>query len=337
VPDPIRLIADAVLYEGYILWPYRRSAVKNAKRWTFGGVYPEDYSKSGHDDDPWKMQTQCLIEGDRNARVDVRVRFLHVVDRKVARGSGEALVPVDELTVGGERHLSWQEAAEREVGGAFGLVRLAESPARVEIAIPEATTTEPLVDPGGTQVGALVRTSRSLSGTVEIAAEPLRDCVHRLTVAIANTTAWTGATREDALDRTFVSTHTILRAQGAAFASLTGPPEELRDLAAQCETVGTWPVLVGEQGDRTTLLSSPIILEDYPRVAPESPGDLFDGGEIDELLTLNILSLTDEEKREMRDSDPRAREILERTASLSPEQQMRLHGALREFRSLRNA
>ena len=90
-------------------------------------------------------------------------------------------------------------------------------------------------------------------------------------------------------------------------------------------------MLVGEPPDRSTLLASPIILEDYPRVAPESPGDLFDGGEIDQLLTLNILTLSDEEKAEMRESDPRAREILERTEGLSEEDLMRLHGAIREF------
>ena len=70
-------------------------------------------------------------------------------------------------------------------------------------------------------------------------------------------------------------------------------------------------------------------------MAQESPGDLFDGAEIDGLLTLGILSLTDEEKREMRDSDPRAREILERTESLSPEELMRLHGMVREVQSIR--
>ena len=75
------------------------------------------------------------------------------------------------------------------------------------------------------------------------------------------------------------------------------------------------------------MLASPIILEDHPRIAPESPGDLFDGGEIDEMLVLNILALTDEEKAEMRASDPRARAILERTEALTPEQLMRLHGA----------
>ena len=84
-------------------------------------------------------------------------------------------------------------------------------------------------------------------------------------------------------------------------------------------------------GDRSTMLSAPIILEDHPRIAPESPGDLFDGGEIDQLLILNILSLSEAEQREMRDSDPRAREILERCAALGPEDLMRLHGAIREF------
>ncbi|MCW3028142.1 MAG: hypothetical protein JWN81_1353 [Solirubrobacterales bacterium] len=79
------------------------------------------------------------------------------------------------------------------------------------------------------------------------------------------------------------------------------------------------------------MLCSPIILEDHPRIAPESPGDLFDGGEIDQLLILNILSLTDEEKAEMRATDPRAREILERTEALTPDQLMRLHGTIREL------
>ena len=124
----------------------------------------------------------------------------------------------------------------------------------------------------------------------------------------------------------------MLTARGAQFVSLTDPPDRLRAEAEACRNEGTWPVLVGEPGSRDTLLSSPIILEDHPRIAPESPGELFDGGEIDGLLTLNILSLTDEEKAEMRDSDPRTREILERTENLSEEEMMRLHGAIRDLR-----
>ena len=97
---------------------------------------------------------------------------------------------------------------------------------------------------------------------------------------------------------------------------------------------GVWPVLVGEGGDCHTMLASPIILYDYPQVAPESPGDLFDGAEIDEILSLRILAMTDDEKREMRYSDERARQILERTESMPVEQFMKLHGAVRALRPL---
>jgi hypothetical protein len=123
----------------------------------------------------------------------------------------------------------------------------------------------------------------------------------------------------------------LLDADHAHFVSLADPPEDLKAAAAACRNAGTWPVLVGEPGRRSTVLSSPIILEDYPRVAPESPGDLFDGGEIDQLLILNILALTEEEKAEMAASDPRAREILERTEALTLDQLMALHGTIREF------
>ena len=106
-----------------------------------------------------------------------------------------------------------------------------------------------------------------------------------------------------------------------------------RDAAAGCHNVGTWPVLVGEAGERDCMLSSPIILYDYPEIAPESPGDLFDGTEIDEILTLRIMTLTEEEKRAMRGVDERARQILERTETLPVEQLMKMHGAMRSLRS----
>jgi hydrogenase maturation protease len=78
------------------------------------------------------------------------------------------------------------------------------------------------------------------------------------------------------------------------------------------------------------MLVSPIILYDYPAVAPESPGDLFDGAEIDEILSLRILTMTDAEKREARETDPRARALLDRTEALSAADLMRMHGAVRE-------
>jgi hydrogenase maturation protease len=156
-----------------------------------------------------------------------------------------------------------------------------------------------------------------------------------VSVSVANTAQCDGCDRAALLARTFCSTHAVLRAHSGGFVSLADPPDRLHDLAAECRNDGAWPVPVGEPGDRTTMLASPIILEDHPRIAPESPGDLFDGGEIDQMLVLNILSLTDREKDEMRASDPRAREILERTEALTEEQLMRLHGAIREFAEVR--
>jgi hypothetical protein len=323
--DPLRAIADAVLYEGYVLWPYRRSALKNTRRFTFGGVYPPAHS-AAHPDDPSGAQTQVLIEGGPDARLEVRVRFLQVVRRQLSR-SGE---PVDELVVGGERYVSWEEATEREVTAEGMPVSELERSLRLQIAIPAGREEEQLGE------GTIVRTWHGLAGEVAIGAEPLGDDdVHRLTVRVENRTPFTRGTREEALERAFCSTHTILRVQGAALVSAVDPPDGLRAEVEACRNEGAWPVLVGGPGERHTMLSSPIILDEYPRVAPESPGDLFDGGEIDQLLTLNILSLSDEEKAEMRASDPRAREILDRTEALTEEELMRLHGAIRELRVVR--
>ncbi len=171
--DAVRQIADAVLYEGYILWPYRRSATKNQQRWTFGGVYPRAHSE-GRVDDPWMMRTQCLLEAPAGATVEVAVRFLHVVRRQVARVTADGLEPVEELTVGGERHLSWDEAVEREPA----LVPLEldddATSERWPIAIEAGSEREDLLDPSGRRAGAVVRSWEGLEGEIELVAEPAR-------------------------------------------------------------------------------------------------------------------------------------------------------------------
>jgi hydrogenase maturation protease len=327
--DPVRRIADAVLYEGYLLWPYRKSALKNQQRFTFGGVYPPAW------EDRSAMQAQVLLEGPADAEIEVRVRFLHVVQRQVLRiparsapaadaaaelahqHPAEAVClrhaePVEELVAGGERWVSWDEAVERE---------LAPGPIRV----PAGETVEAL--PGG----AIRRSWAALEGDVSLQREVMRSGLSLVTVRIVNTSPWAGGSRADALRQTLCSTHAVLRARGGEWVSPTDPPRRLRAEIAACENVGVWPVLVGAEGDRCTMLAAPIILGDYPAIAPESPGDLFDSGEIDQMLVLNILAMTDDERREMRDSDPRAREILQRTEALSGEEIMRLNGAVREF------
>jgi hypothetical protein len=321
--DPVRAIADAVLYEGYLLWPYGRSALKNQRRWTFGGVHPPAHSRA-HPDDASVMRTACLLEAPADATVEVTVRFLHVVHRQVLDAAGR---PVDALEVDGERHLTWEEATEREIAGVAG--------APLCVAIPAGGAEEPIRGADGRPSGRIVRSWQPVRATLASAVEPVADGVVRVTVECANATPLPADTRAAALARTMCSTHTILRCAEGAFVSMTDPPERLRELAAACANVGTWPVLPGPPGDRSTVLSSPIILEDHPRVAPESPGDLFDGGEIDQLLTLTILSLTEEEREEMRATDPRAREILERTEALTGEELLRLHGRLTDLRGVR--
>ena len=77
------------------------------------------------------------------------------------------------------------------------------------------------------------------------------------------------------------------------------------------------------------MLSSPIILYDHPELAPESPGELYDGTEIDEILTLRTMALSDDEKAEARATDPRAAALLDRVDSMDPQVLARLHGTLR--------
>ena len=299
--DPVRAIADAVLYEGYILWPYRRSALKNQRRFTFGGVYPPRHTER-HPDDPCSMRAEVLVSGGGEVRATVR--FLQIVQRRVHGPDG---APADERVVDGELLQSWQEAVEREI----------TAPGPITIAA------------GSEADGCVLRSWERLDGEAAVEIYPTgRAGVRRLAVIVRNLTDFvSGGSRLDALTRTFCSTHILLRAApGDGFVSLTDPPPELANEAAACRNAGCWPVLVGEPGHTETMLAAPIILEDHPRIAPESPGDMFDGGEIDQLLVLNILALTDEEKAEMAASDPRASEILARVEALTPDQLLALHG-----------
>jgi hypothetical protein len=312
--DEVSRLADAVLYEGHVLWPYRRSSVKNRQRWTFGGVYPRTYAEQSSD--RFVVQTECLLEG-ACPELDVEVRFLHALHRQAA--AGDAREPVDEL----DGYLTWDETTERTVR--LSAVRPGQARSEV-IAVTAGAAIEALSG------GALVRTWEALDGRLEARLDRIAAGLYRARVLLRNTSTWPTAERDSAIRRSMLSAHAVLRARSGRFVSATDPPGELRAATAALRHEGLWPVLVGEEGADETMLASPIILADYARVAPESPGDFFDGGEIDQLLVLNILGLTDDEKRELRAGDPRAREVLERTEAMTPEQLLRLNGAFRELR-----
>ena len=339
-------VVNAVLYEGYILYPYRATARKNRRRFTFGRVYPEAYSRAQLGAEPCSMQTECLVEGFPSATLGITVRFLHPLLRDI----GELSVPmrtmpaadnpdffhvVPELTVDARHYASWQEAVERAVPiPAFTLEELLGQPLTVPFGFPAARTLEPIRDHLGLIAGVIVREQEAVAGVVELSAEPVDLAVTKISVRVINQTPEPrdGFDDNDELVlRTFASTHTILHVRNGAFLSMIDPPDTHAQAAAHCRNLGAWPVLVGDeiQQERDTLVSSPIILYDYPKIAPESPGDLFDSGEIDEILTLRIQTLTDEEKREMRHVDAAARQILERSEAMPSHDLLKLHGVMR--------
>ncbi len=342
-------IAKALLYEGYMLYPYRLSSVKNQQRWNFGVLCPQSYSEAQNGSEAWTMQTECLVEGSPRTGLEIRVRFLQLVARSV----GELTLPMRELLPGevpkfnlvgrlevaGRIYQPWQEAVEREVIlPVCNVDALSQRPLSKPFTFLDGEQFEHLRDGGGPITGVIIREQRTLGGVVEVRSERVGDDLFKVSIRILNTTPFAAkdAVRKDSLMSSLVSTHTVLGVRGGGrFVSLLAPPDRWHEAAASCQNNGTWPVLVGEEGEVDTMLSSPIILYDYPQIAPESAGDLFDGTEIDEILSLRIMTLTDDEKREMSQSDERARQMLERTETMQVEQLMKLHGVLRGLRPLK--
>lgn len=350
-------IANAVLYEGYMLYPYRPSSVKNRQRFNFGVLYPKSYSDAQAGTDEWSMHTECLVEADAGCAVEVRIRFLKMVNRSVwkrtvtglqdAEESGSAeyeAVPM--LEVNGRSYSPWQEAIECEVNvPASDLESLTTAPVRWNFDFPAKEESEILRGELGVRAedgpigGEIRRTQQQLAGLVEVDARRVAEGIFKLRMSVKNVTAFEISSEDSArhsqrdrvLMQSMVSAHTVLGVTAGKFVSLLDPPDNLRELASSCHNAGSWPVLVGAEADRSVMLASPIILYDYPQIAPESPGDLFDGTEIDEILALRIMTMTDSEKLEMRNSDDRARKILERTEALPMEHLMKLHGTLREL------
>jgi len=324
----IAAIANAVLYEGYMLYPYRPSSVKNRQRFNFGVLYPRTYSEAQGGSDAWSTQTECLVEGCSRTALEIKVRFLKLVARVTDSQSQEGNIP----------GCSWQEAVECEVTvPSQSLSAVVSESISCPFSFPAREEVEVLRDESGAAAGRIVRTQGFVQGKIQVRTQQVSNGLFKVNVLLENLTAFEGAAekRDKALMRSLVSAHTLLGVTDGQFVSLLDPPKEFVGWAAACHNVGTWPVLVGAEGERDTMLASPIILYDYPQIAPESPGDLFDGAEIDEILSLRILTMTDDEKREMRNSDERARKMLERTESLPMEHLMKLHGTLRELRSLK--
>jgi len=328
-----RQVADAILYEGYLLYPYRGSARKNQSRFQFGVLMPPAY-RDVDDCEPSASQTECLLECPEDAAVTVFARFLHLQRRQVEAENGAgSFRAVPSVRVDGSEVTTWDEAAEREQRATAPIRALFAGGVDAAFAVPGGESVEMLTDRRGRTVGRLVRRRAALAGMIRLRADRLPGPYGglRLGVTIENHTSPDGPLRrrEDGLRLALIAAHALIHVPGGRFLSLTGPPEWAEPHAAACGNTGTWPVLAGPEECRELVLSSPVILYDHPRIAAESAGELFDSTEIDEILTLRTLALTEEEKREARATDPRAAALLDRLDDLPPEMLERMHGAIR--------
>ncbi|MER6346243.1 hypothetical protein ACWC10_32155 [Streptomyces sp. NPDC001595] len=336
--DVARQVADAVLFEGYVLYPYRASAAKNRLRWQFGVLVPPSWTATAEEHD--FQHTELLMEPRRGAVLAVEVRFLHAQRRTVQRALPDGgFETVPELRLEDRVVVAWDEGHEERVRLAVPVTELAGAGVEVPFTRPAGEDTEPVTEADGRVVGRLVRRRAEISGSVRLSASELDGpyATRRLSVVVENTSGWLPAERAErdaALPHSLIATHTLLCLDSGGFLSLTDPPEWAKGSAAACRNLHTWPVLAGEPGSRDLVLSSPIILEDHPAIAPESPGALYDATEIDEILALRTAALTDEEKREARGTDDRAAAVIELADSMPAEVLERLHGAVRGLREI---
>jgi hypothetical protein len=319
--DEVAAVADAVLFEGYLLYPYRASAQKNRLRWQFGVLTPR-----GFPGEPGASRTEVLLEHRHGAVLHLRLRFLQLRARTVHDPAGR---PLDGLLSAGQRYFPWEEGVPREVDAVLAVDELIGAERAVPFTLPEEQTSEQVAG------GRVDRRCWPLAGRLVVSAAPLPGpCdVLLLRVDVVNDAAVPdGVPREVALRTSLIAAHLLLAVTAGGFLSATEPPEWALPATRQLDNRHTWPVLAGPDDRSDLLLSTPIILADHPRLAPESPTNLFDGTEIDEILSLRTLALTDEEKAEARATDPRAGAIVDAVDGMPPEIWERLHGAIRTLR-----
>ena len=240
-------VADAILYEGYMLYPYRRSALKNQHRWTFGVVEPGVVP----------VVCECLAVASPSTAIRAVLRYFRVEDD--------------------EPHLT-------------------------EVTIDH-------IAPGVPHAGdGLTVRLTNVEGEV-----------FRLHVEVSNPGP-----------HLMASVQVLLHISDGKWVPPRDPPARLRAANEACKNQGLWPILVGTPGTLDDLLCSPIIVDDYAQLAPESPRALFDATEIDELLALRIQTLSPAEQQEIAsNSDATVRDLLEDVTSMRAEQLSRLHGARR--------
>lgn len=300
-----------LMYEGYILYPYRPSSLKNRFRWTFGTLLPPTFCLEQANGERSFLAGECLWTGPATARITARLRFLQPVER-AAMESGDR----------------WQEAVEREiVCNDVAIAELAAQSFERDFAfdVPKQARDGEQWQPAC----ASGSHEHALAGRLKFHSERLEDDVWRIGIRTDNLTISCARDREAALCDSMAAAFVLLTCDSGEFVSSIDPAPPFQKVCEACRNVGVFPILIGDRRDGSQILFSPIILYDYPQLAPASPGDLCDATEIDELLTLRIQTLTDDEKRRAKTNDSVARAIVKRAEQLSNGEIQSLHGEVR--------
>ena len=276
-------LTRTLLYEGYSLFPYHRNAIKNQKPIPFGVVYPNDYC-SYNEHAHAEMITDCIVSGDKNLRINVNVRFLHLIKTEILRkrithAEEDGFIPVYELNLNEKSHQSGWQTIERKISsGDIPVAYLADKRILLPFSFAENFESENIYDESGKIAGKKIARLSAIEGSVVIKAIPLESIenVYRMVVFINNYTPVMNAanvSRDEIFRQSFLSTNTVLNALNGEFISLQNPGDKWKSLIAECENKDTWPILIEESN--TTLLSSPIIVYDYPKINPKSKGRSF--------------------------------------------------------------
>lgn len=284
----IEKIADAILYEGYALFPYRGDALKNQKRFNFGVLAPRFWAENSQHE-TFYQQTECLVLSAGNSfNLSLKIRFLQLEKNRE----------------------KWQTARKIEIEKSVSFIDLFDNKKTFDFAF-EAE-----------------ENFLALQGKIKISLEKVEANLFKIRIVLQNLTDKKTANVDEIQTISFLSVHTILRVSNGEFLSLLEPPENFERIARNCANIGVFPVLVGDKIERNQMLSSPIILYDFPEIAANSFADFFDGTEIDELMFLSILALTDEEKKAIKNVDEKMRRMMEKIESASPEDLLKLHSVM---------
>ncbi|MBW8705994.1 hypothetical protein MBT84_40910 [Streptomyces sp. MBT84] len=286
-----RQVADAVLFEGSPLHPYRASAARNGLRRQFGVLVPPAWNADGDEYD--FQHTECLMEPGTGATLAVELRFLRArrpVVQPTRSEGGSQTAPG--RGPGGESPAAPAGGTEERVEAVVAVDRLAEGDGiTIPFVRPAGEESEPIRDEDGRVVGHRTFRHEEIGGVLRLAARRIEGPYRlmRLTAVVENTSAWTpeengNTDRDAALRHSLVATHLLIGLSAGSFLSMTEPPEWARGVSAACRNLHTWPVLAGEPGRADVMLSSPVILGDHPVLDPHTRRTALEATDLDAVL-----------------------------------------------------